>query len=104
MVSVEIYTTPTCHFCHLAKDFFVENGVSYIEYNVGADAEKRQEMITKTGQLGVPVIVVGGMHTIVGFNEPRLRELLGLSGNGPGMQVAINNIKPATDTGQAQAA
>lgn len=103
MVSVEIYTTPTCHFCHLAKDFFVANGVSYIEYNVGTDAEKRQEMITKTGQLGVPVIVIGGMQTIVGFNEPRLRELLGLTGTEPKMQVSVNNI-PTAASDHAKAA
>ena len=56
---VAIYTTPTCHFCKMAKDFFEEKGIQYTAYDVAADAARRQEMIQLTGQLGVPVIVVG---------------------------------------------
>ena len=74
---VTIYSTPTCHFCHAAKDFFAENGVKYTEYNVASDLEKRKEMIQKSGQMGVPVIYVGD-QLVVGFDEAKLRELLGL--------------------------
>jgi glutaredoxin-like YruB-family protein len=73
--SVTIYSTPTCHFCHAAKDFFTEHGVKFTDYNVASDLEKRQEMIQKSGQMGVPVIYVGD-ELIVGFDEDRLRELL----------------------------
>ena len=45
MKKVEIYSTPTCHFCHMAKDFFKANNVEYTDYNVGADTAKRQEMM-----------------------------------------------------------
>lgn len=72
---VTIYSTPTCHFCHMAKDFFSANKVDFTDYNVATDLPKRQEMIQKSGQMGVPVITVGS-DLIVGFDEERLRELL----------------------------
>ncbi len=75
MKNVSIYTTVTCKYCNLAKDFFKENNVSYNEYNVGADREKLQEMMDKSGQRGVPVITVDN-EVIVGFDEDRLKELL----------------------------
>ena len=74
---VTIYSTPTCHFCHAAKDFFSANGVAFTDYNVGTDLAKRKEMIEKSGQMGVPVIT-GGKDLIVGFDEPKLRELLAI--------------------------
>ena len=74
---VTIYSTPTCHFCHAAKDFFSANGVAFTDHNVGSDLEKRKEMIEKSGQMGVPVITVG-KDLIVGFDEPKLRELLAI--------------------------
>lgn len=75
--SVIIYSTPVCHFCHAAKDFFQENGVAYTEHDVAADLEKRQEMIEMTGQMGVPVIRIEN-DVVVGFDEGKLRELLAL--------------------------
>ena len=74
---VTIYSTPTCHFCHAAKDFFSANGVAFTDYNVGTDLAKRKEMIEKSGQMGVPVSTVG-KDLIVGFDEPKLRELLAI--------------------------
>lgn len=75
--TVTIYSTPTCHFCHAAKDFFTENKVAFTDYNVATDLPKRQEMIQKSGQMGVPVIYVGD-EVIVGFDEEKLRKLLSL--------------------------
>ena len=72
---VIIYSTPTCHFCHAAKDFFTANGVKFSDYNVATDLPKRQEMIQKSGQMGVPVIYVGD-QLVVGFDEEKLRGLL----------------------------
>ena len=69
--AVTIYTTPTCHFCHAAKDFFTANNVAFTDYNVGTDLAKRKEMIEKSGQMGVPVITVG-KDLIVGFDQPKL--------------------------------
>ncbi|MDE2031066.1 MAG: glutaredoxin family protein [Patescibacteria group bacterium] len=77
MNKVTIYSTPTCHFCHMAKDFFKEKNVDFQDFNVATDMEKRQEMITKSGQMGVPVILIGD-QLIVGFNKPKISELLGI--------------------------
>ena len=74
---VTIYSTPTCHFCHAAKDFFTEHGVKFTDYNVASDLEKRKEMIDKSKQMGVPVIYVGD-ELIVGFDENKLRGLLAI--------------------------
>ncbi len=75
--AVTIYSTPVCHFCHAAKEFFAANNVAYTEYDVAADAEKRQEMIDVTGQMGVPVIRIGD-DVVIGFDEAKLKELLKL--------------------------
>ncbi len=75
--TVTIYSTPVCHFCHSAKDFFKENNVNYTEHDVAMDAEKRQEMIELTGQMGVPVIRIDD-DVVIGFDEGKLRELLNL--------------------------
>jgi len=77
MKDVIIYSTPSCHFCHMAKDFFKDNNVAYTDYNVAADQEKRREMMEKSGQLGVPVILIGN-ELIVGFDRPRIAKALGL--------------------------
>ena len=61
----------------MAKDFLKENNVEYTEFNVAEDAEKRQEMVEKSGQMGVPVIMIKG-NMMIGFNEEKLRELLSL--------------------------
>lgn len=79
---VTIYTTPTCHFCQMSKEFFKENNVPYTEHNVAADMEKRQEMIDKSGQMGVPVIFVGD-EMIIGFDKKHLETALGLGGDAP---------------------
>ncbi len=74
---VEIYSTPTCHYCHMAKDFFGENGIAYTEYDVASDLAKRKEMVNLTNQMGVPVIVIDG-DWIVGFNKTTIAKKLGL--------------------------
>lgn len=73
--SVTIYSTPVCHFCQSAKEFFSENNIEYTEHDVAADADKRQEMIDLTGQMGVPVIKIGD-DVVIGFDEDKLKELL----------------------------
>ncbi len=74
---VVIYSTPTCHFCEAAKNFFNQNKIAYIDYNVAEDQEKAREMVERSGQMGVPVIFIDE-DMVIGFDEPRLRELLGL--------------------------
>ena len=75
--TVTIYSTPTCHFCHAAKEFFDANKITYTDHNVASDIEKRKEMVEKSGQMGVPVISIGD-KLVVGFDEDQLRELLNI--------------------------
>lgn len=72
---VTIYSTPSCHFCHAAKDYFAEKGVQFTDYNVLDNMDKRQEMIDMTGQMGVPVIRIGD-DVVVGFDQPMIEKLL----------------------------
>jgi glutaredoxin-like YruB-family protein len=68
MKKVIVYSTPTCHYCHLAKDFFTAKGVAFEDKDVMTDLVARQEMVTKSGQMGVPVIDIEG-DIVVGFDE-----------------------------------
>ena len=77
MKNVIIYSTPTCVYCKAAKDFFNEKKVKFTEYNVASDTERRKEMVDKTGQMGVPVIVIGD-EAVVGFDQDKIVELLGI--------------------------
>jgi len=77
MKNIIIYSTPTCHFCHQAKDYLNEKQIKFTDYNVGTDLEKRKEMIDKTGQMGVPVIDIEG-EIMIGFDQSRLESLLGI--------------------------
>ena len=76
--TISIYSTPTCHFCLMAKDFLKENGFDYNEFNVAQDQERRQEMIQKSGQMGVPVITIGE-EVIVGFDKEKMASALGIA-------------------------
>jgi glutaredoxin 3 len=76
--TVEIYSTPSCHFCHAAKEFFTAKNVPFTDYNVAQDIERRQEMVEMTGQMGVPVIRIGD-DVVVGFDQRKVAELLGVS-------------------------
>ncbi len=72
---VVIYTTPTCAYCRMAKDYFAKNNITYTQYDVASDAAKRQEMLDKTGQLGVPVILIG-TDVVIGFDKEAIDQLL----------------------------
>ena len=76
--SVTIYSTPTCVYCQLAKEFFKANEVSFKEINVAENQKAAQEMIERSGQMGVPVIDVDGA-LIIGFDRPALKNALGLN-------------------------
>lgn len=75
---VEIYGTPNCAYCKMAKEYFKKNGIAFIEYDVAKDAIKRQELLDKTHQYGVPVIVING-KIILGFDRAKINQLLGLN-------------------------
>ena len=75
MKHVTIYSTPTCTYCNAAKEFFKANNVPFDAFDVASDLAKRQEMIEKSGQMGVPVIFID-TELVVGFDKERLFELL----------------------------
>ena len=77
MAKVIVYSTTICPFCDMAKQFLQEHGVEFEDIDVSQDREKAREMIRKSGQNGVPVIDIGG-KIIVGFNQPAIKEALGL--------------------------
>jgi len=75
MKNITIYTTPTCHFCQAAKEFFKEHNIQYTNKDVTVDKAFVDEMISKSGQMGVPVIDIDG-EIIIGFDESKLKSLL----------------------------
>jgi glutaredoxin-like YruB-family protein len=77
MSPVKIYTTPSCVYCRMAKEFFKKNNIAYEEFNVAQDAVAREEMVNKSHQLGVPVMDIGG-EIVVGFDRVILAKLLGI--------------------------
>lgn len=81
MVAVKIYSTPGCPYCKMARQFLAENQVPFEEIDVAASQLAAQEMISRSGQLGVPVIDIGG-QIVVGFDRNRIKQLLGLGGGG----------------------
>lgn len=77
MSKVIIYSTPVCVYCKMAKEFFAKNNVAYEEHDVASDMKAREEMVEKSGQLGVPVIDIDN-NIVIGFDQKTLEDLLGL--------------------------
>jgi len=78
MSRVTVYSTPTCPYCKMAKAYLEEKGVPYADIDVSADAKQAEEMIKKSGQMGVPVIEVDG-KMVVGFDQKAIDGLLAKS-------------------------
>ncbi len=76
--TVKIYSTPTCVYCKMAKEYFADNKISYENIDVASDATARDYIIKRSGQTGVPVIEIGN-EVIIGFDQERIGELLGIS-------------------------
>jgi glutaredoxin len=62
----------------MAKDYFTSKGIVYEDFDVSTNLEKRKEMVDKSGQMGVPVILVKD-QVIVGFNKPKIMDILGIT-------------------------
>jgi len=77
-----IYSTPTCSYCRLLKEWLSSKGVTFDSVDVASDPMRGQEMIQKTGQMGVPVSIItmpdGREEIILGFDQARIASLLGL--------------------------
>jgi len=78
MAKVTIYTTPTCVYCKATKAFFQEKNIQYTEKDVAIDEKARDEMVLRSGQMGVPVIDIDG-RIIVGFDKDAVSAALNLS-------------------------
>ena len=77
MATVKIYSTPSCVYCKMAKEFFAKNNVAYEDFNVAEDLKAQEAMIQKSHQLGVPVIDIDG-KIYVGFDRKTLADALGI--------------------------
>ncbi len=75
-MEIKIYSTPTCTYCKMAKSYFQQKNVSFTEFDVSKDQAKAQEMVSKSGQMGVPVIDIDG-KIIVGFNKAEIDKAIG---------------------------
>ena len=74
-MKVKVYSTSNCPYCHMAKDFLKQNNIEFEDIDVSKDQKAAQEMIEKSGQMGVPVLDIDG-KIIVGFNVPAIKEAL----------------------------
>jgi len=72
---VIVYSTPTCPYCHAAKDFLKENKIAFEDVDVSKNQDRAQEMIEKSGQMGVPVIDINGT-IIVGYDKEAMKKAL----------------------------
>lgn len=89
-MSVVVYTTPTCGFCHQVKAYLRQRGVPFTEHDVSRDRAAAMQMVQLSGQQGVPVVVIDG-QVVVGFDRPRIDRLLseGAGARGPRLGAAI---------------
>ncbi len=74
---VTVYSTPTCPFCIRAKQFLTDNNIIFKNIDVSSDRQAGEEMVQKSGQMGVPVLDIDG-EIIVGFDKERIKGALGL--------------------------
>jgi glutaredoxin 3 len=72
---IMVYSTQTCPYCHMAKDFLKDNKIKFEDIDVSEDEDKANEMIEKSGQMGVPVIDIDG-EIIIGFDKEKIKKLL----------------------------
>ena len=75
--AVTIYSADWCAFCHAAKDYLKKKGIDYTEKNVEENIQYAQESVSKSGQMGIPVLDING-QIIIGFDRPRIDSALGL--------------------------
>lgn len=80
MANIIIYSTPTCGYCRMAKEYLKSKNIAFTEVDVSLDRAKQEEMIKKSGQFGVPVIDVDG-KIIIGYDKRKLDEYAGITAN-----------------------
>ncbi|MFA5010219.1 MAG: glutaredoxin domain-containing protein [Patescibacteria group bacterium] len=86
LMKYTIFSTPTCHYCHLLKNWLTENNIPYEVRDVATDLEARKLMVSKSQQMGVPVSLIEVVddtgktveHVVVGFAQMQIGKLIGL--------------------------
>lgn len=77
MATIKVYSTRTCPYCVTLKEFLKTNGFDFQDIDVSFDQKLQQEMIDKSGQMGVPVVDIDG-QIVVGFDREKIVQILGL--------------------------
>lgn len=77
MKKIKVFSTPTCPYCHMAKDYLKEKKISFEDIDVSKDQKQARAMVEKSGQMGVPQLWIDD-EVIIGFNKPIIDQLLGL--------------------------
>ena len=75
---VLVYSTPNCPYCIQLKQFLAVNNIQFENYDVSVDHDKAEEMVTRSGQMGVPVLDIDG-QIIVGFDRTKIKQVLGIT-------------------------
>lgn len=76
--NIIVYSTPTCPYCAKVKEYLSKNNIAFQERNVAVDRDAAKEMMEKTKQMGVPVTIIDDKDIVIGFDQPKLSELLDL--------------------------
>jgi glutaredoxin-like YruB-family protein len=87
-MTIKIYSTPACTYCKMAKEFLTSHNVPFVDVDVSVDATQREEMVEKSGQLGVPVFDIDG-QIMVGYNQQLLSKVVGI---GAGATAAATDV------------
>ena len=77
---VIVFSTPTCSYCNMAKQYFRRNKIRFKDVDVSRDEAAARDLVHRTGQMGVPVIDING-RLIVGFDKPQINRLLDIKDN-----------------------
>ncbi len=77
MPEIKVYSTPACPYCYTVKAFLDEQGFAYEDIDVAENARAREEMVNKSGQMGVPVVEIDG-QIVIGFDKERISQILGI--------------------------
>ncbi|RJQ38615.1 NrdH-redoxin [Candidatus Microgenomates bacterium] len=77
MKKVKVFSTPTCPYCHMAKDYLTDKKVAFEDIDVSQDQQQAQKMVERSGEMGVPQLWIDD-QIVIGFNKPVIDHLLGL--------------------------
>lgn len=78
MTNVKVYSTPTCPWCNKTKEWLKDNNVKFESIDVSVDKKAAEEMIRKSGQMGVPVVDINGT-IITGYNVSAMKKALNIN-------------------------